>query len=157
MSKAPHSHWDAPADGDFASYVERLVAAQAQHPAPLPHLEGGLQTTAAAPISAPMPIPAARPESAAGVSVSGAVGVVRVVRAVVLLLVIVQALALFYFKTGVLPLLLFTGMLWFFLGRLQRVLPNALSGANGAYGASFQRLREELQRSMRERTNTPKK
>lgn len=161
MSEATHSHWDAPADGDFASYVERLSAAQAQHLAPLPHLDDGLQKTAAASVPAPMlmpiPMPTTRLEAASSVSVSGAVGMVRVVRAVVLLLVIAQALALFYFKAGVLPLLLFTGVLWFFLGRLQRFLPQALTGANGTDGASLPRLREQLQRSVRERTNTPKK
>ena len=104
-----------------------------------------------------MSMPTTRPEAASSLSVSGVVGVVRVVRAVVLLLVIGQALALFYFKAGVLPLLLFTGVLWFFLGRLQRVLPQALTGANGTDGASLQRLREQLQRSVSERTNTRKK
>ena len=161
MSSSPHGNWDAPADGDFAIYVERLSAAQAQHPAPLAHLDGALQKAAASTVpaseSAPMSMPTTRPEAASSLSVSGVVGVVRVVRAVVLLLVIGQALALFYFKAGVLPLLLFTGVLWFFLGRLQRFLPRAITGSTGVDGASLQRLRKQLQRSVSERTNTRKK
>lgn len=34
MGKDPRSNWDAPADGDFASYVERLSAAPAPTHAP---------------------------------------------------------------------------------------------------------------------------
>lgn len=167
MSTTPRNDWDPPADGDFASYVERLSVAQVVPPAPVQR-EGARQkrtaaaasaasAASAAPAPSSRPVPSSRQVAAPGASPSGVTGLVRGVRAVVLLLVIGQALALFYFKTGFLSLLLFTGVLWLALGRLQRILSRVLSGANGTDSASLQRLREQLQRSVRERANTPKK
>ena len=157
MEKNPQHPWDGPADGDFASYVERLSGAPAQHPEPLPHLDNGSHNAAvASAASVAPPRLATGPEDGSNVPASSFAGVVRTARAVVLLLVIAQALALFYFQVGVVPLLLFTGVLWFSLGRLQRVLSKALPVASRPDSASLQRLREQLQRAARERHNTPK-
>ena len=154
MGKTPQHPWDGPADGDFASYVERLSAAPVQLPAPLSHLNDGPHNAAAASVAPPQL--ATGREDGSNVPVSAFAGVVRTARAVLLLLVIAQALALLYFQAGVVPLLLFTGVLWFYLGRLQRILSKALPGASRPGSASLQRLREQLQRAARERHNTPK-
>lgn len=153
MEKPPQHPWDGPADGDFASYVERLSAAPARPPAPVPHWDDGPHNAAAASV-APPPLATGR-DDRSNVPASSFAGVVRTARAVVLLLVIAQALALFYFQAGVVPLLLFTGVLWFSLGRLQRFLSKALPGVSRPDSASLQRLREQVQRAARERHNTP--
>ena len=152
MSTTPRNDWDTPADGDFASYVERLSAAQTQHPA-APPLDEGLQKGAGAGAPAPgSPRPAPVPD----VSAPGLAGKLRSVRTVVLLVLMGQVLAWLFFHKGSLPLLFFTGVVWFILGRAQSALLQALSGAPGGDSAQLARLREQLQRSVHERAK-PKK
>lgn len=163
--RAPPNDWDTPADGDFARYVERLSAAQALHPAAPAHLQGNVPTAPAAavasapvPARAPAPVPApSSPGAVQGVSATGVAGLLRAVRVVLLLLVIAQAVALFYFNVGLMPLMLFSAGLWFFLGRLQRVLSRALSGAAGGDSTHLQRLREQLPSAARKRATSAKK
>ena len=150
MSKDPRSHWDTPADGDFASYVERLSAAPVPAPAPLP--------AAAASDIDPSDL---TPEEA--VSTAGLAEKVRSVRLVFLLVLVGQVLLLWFFRKGSLPLLFFTGIIWVVLGRGQSALFLAWPASNGgnsgdaAKNSNLQRLREQLQRSVRERATKQKK
>ena len=146
MSKDPRSNWDAPADGDFASYVERLNAAQASKSA-----------------SAPTPPPARDPEDLTpeeAASTAGLTAKVRSVRLVFLLVLVGQVLLLIFFKKGSLALLFFTGIIWVMLGKAQSTLFSAFSAAGGrdaAKNANLQRLREQFQRAARERKTKQKK
>ena len=137
---------DAPADGDFASYVERLSAAQASNSA-----------------SAPTPPPAREPEDltpAEAASTAGLTEKVRSVRLVFLLVLVGQVLLLLFFQKGSLALLFFTGIIWVMLGKAQSTLFSAFSAAGGrdaAKNANLQRLREQLQRTAHERKTKQKK
>ena len=108
MGQTPHNDWDTPANGDFASYVERLNAAQMQRSPP-----------ALSPVAAPaQPAPAVPVPAAQGDGPTWAAKL-RTVRRVVFLVFTAQALALMFLHKGSLPLLFFTGVVWFFLGRTQ--------------------------------------
>ena len=145
MSQDPRSNWDAPADGDFASYVERLNAAQASSPA-----------------SAPTPPLARDPEDLTpeeALSTAGLTEKVRSVRLVFLLVFVGQVLLLLFFQKGSLALLFFTGIIWVMLGRAQGILSQALPGVGGSDNPTpnLQRLREKLQHVARERATKAKK
>ena len=132
---------DAPADGDFASYVERLSAAQASNSA-----------------SAPTPPPARDPEDltpAEAASTAGLTEKVRSVRLVFLLVFVGQVLLLLFFQKGSLALLFFTGIIWVMLGKAQSALFLAVPSAGGdsAKNPNLERLHQKLQHLARERAN----
>lgn len=120
---ATKPEWDTPADGDFARYVERLTA-----PTPTPQQRGrAARPSAAAPppqaadaLSAPAAAPGL-PDLAQ--ALQPVAGVLRAVRAVLLLLVLGHAVALFFFGRGSLPGLVVMGMAWWGLGWLAESLP----------------------------------
>ena len=170
MSQDPRSNWDTPADGDFASYVERLGAVQAPTPAPPPAaspLGLGRRKTAqtAATALAPETDPSdLTPEEA--LSAAGLTEKLRSVRLVFLLVFVGQVLLLLFFQKGSLPLLFFTGIIWVMLGRARSALFLALPTVNSAHTSNggdaaknthLQRLREQLKRSVRERASSEKK
>ena len=163
MSKDPRSHWDPPADGDFASYVERLSAASAPPPAPpsaapsAAPSAGAVQpkVTKAADTNPPPHLSAEEATSAAGLAQK-----LRSVRLVFLLVFVGQVLLLVFFQKGSLPLLFFTGVLWLLLGRGQSALFSASNHAKGGHGSdspNLQRLHEKLQHLARERATKAKK
>ena len=168
MGKDPRSNWDTPADGDFASYVERLSAVQAPTPAPPPAaspLGLGRRKTAqtAATALAPETDPSdLTPEEA--LSAAGLTEKLRSVRLVFLLVFVGQVLLLLFFQKGSLPLLFFTGIIWVMLGRARSTLAlptansaNTSNGGDAAKNIHLQRLREQLKRSVRERASQQKK
>ena len=79
----------------------------------------------------------------------------RAVRIVVFLVFTAQALVLWLLHKGSLPLLFFTGVVWFFLGRAQSTLQRTLAPVDSSErGTHLQRLRDELQRTARARAAT---
>lgn len=158
MGKTPHNDWDTPVNGDFASYVERLSAVQ------IPQSVAPSHPIAAQAPQAAQAAPAQAAPAPEGDGVESALaGKLRAVRIVVFLVFTAQALVLLFLQKGSLPLLFFTGMVWFFLGRMQSALLLTLPRAEGADRSTpLQRLRDELQRTARERaaantTQKPKK
>ncbi len=170
MSKDPRSNWDAPADGDFASYVERLGALQAPTPAPPAASPLGLgrrktaQNTAAA-LATEIELSDLTPAEA--LSAAGLTEKLRSVRLLFLLVLVGQVLLLLFFQKGSLPLLFFTGIIWVMLGRARSTLAlptansansaNTSNGGDAAKNIHLQRLREQLKRSVRERVSSQKK
>ena len=150
MSPTPRSDWDTPANGDFASYVERLGRAQALRTAAQPHQEVDLHQ---------LPSPVASVAATAAASTTAAApnlaDKLRAVRIVVFLGFTAQALVLWLLHKGSLPLLFFTGVVWFFLGRAQSTLQRTLAPVDSSErGTHLQRLRDELQRTARARAAT---
>ena len=79
----------------------------------------------------------------------------RAVRIVVFLVFTAQALVLWLLHKGSLPLLFFTGVVWFFLGRVQSTLRRTLAPVDSSERSThLQRLRDELQRTARARAAT---
>lgn len=166
MSPTPRSDWDTPANGDFASYVERLGRAQALRTAAQPHQEVDLHqlpspvaSVAAAAVASttavsPLPVPHSLGQMARAAAPNLA-DKLRAVRIVVFLVFTAQALVLWLLHKGSLPLLFFTGVVWFFLGRAQSTLRRTLAPVDSSErGTHLQRLRDELQRTARARAAT---
>ena len=169
MSPTPRSDWDTPANGDFASYVERLGRAQALRTAAQPHQQVDLPqlpsaiansaaptaaTAAASATTAALPAPPS-PGQVARAAAPNLADKLRAVRIVVFLVFTAQALVLWLLHKGSLPLLFFTGVVWFFLGRAQSTLQRTLAPVDSSErGTHLQRLRDELQRTARARAAT---
>lgn len=124
---------DTPVDGDFASYVERLSGAGKGAP-PVPSeqqrktpawLAASSQSLSGGSTGGPGSTPAYGLASLL-MPLSGAL---KVVQAVLLLFVVVQAVALFGLGKGAWPSLLITALAWWTIGRVVR-----LTGALGASG-----------------------
>lgn len=153
---ATKPEWDTPADGDFASYVERLTALPPERKAP--------------PTSSRSPRAPAQPPSSGGSSPPSQalppdltqvllplLGVLRTVRVVLLGFLVLHAIALFIFSQGSLPGLIFMGALWWGLGWLTKAAPRALgSKAVGALAGS-EALQERLRHVAQQRKTGKKK
>ena len=166
MSKDPRSDSDTPVDGDFASYVERLSKtatltstkeqAQAQERASTAWPSNATPPKTAKSSASSIDPSNLTPEEA--ISTAGLADKIRSVRLIFLLAFGGQVLLLLFFQKGSLALLFFTGVLWLLLGRAQSALFSALFNANSDDNSlNLQRLREQLQHTIRERTTKQKK
>jgi len=128
MFRQTRPEWDAPADGAFARSGERLTSAQAS-------------AKPSAPVQPqPQEPKAARPPSNAGATAAPPdlaplwapfAGALQIVRSVLLVLTLAHGAALFVFGKGSLPGLLFTGGLWWGLGRVAAVVSGLKSPGGG--------------------------
>ncbi|WOI47653.1 hypothetical protein [Acidovorax sp. BLS4] len=160
--------WDTPPDGDFASYVERL--SRMQHPAHslAPGEEPGhygarptVVGTAAkgATVKAPVRDAVTRPAS---LTMPGAQGLrlLRLARAVLLLLVLAKAVAWLAFAWGSLFGVVSLGLLWWGLGAAGRLLSGGSPSSPGTdRAAALQTVLEALRQAARQPPNSrfPKK
>lgn len=145
--------WDTPPDGDFAAYVERLTAQKPLHKAPV------TQAPAAAAAAAAAVGRAARAPNAGAQAqalppdllqvMRPLAGVLRTVRAVLLVMVVLHGIALFLLGHGSLPGLVVMGVVWWGLGWLMQSAAQLgsaqASGVNTATRALQDRLRQVAQ------------
>lgn len=141
---ATKPEWDTPPDGDFASYVERLTA-----PPPVRKTQA-MATRATSPARQPAagssstPASQALPPDLAQVLLP-LMGVLRTVRAVLLLFLVMHGVALFVFSQGSLPGLIFMAALWWGLGWLIQAAPQAMGAKAAGLGAGIESLQERQQ------------
>lgn len=168
MSKNPRSDWDAPVDGDFASYVERLnqtststleqsqaqVQAQSQERASAVWPSEAQPPKTAPALASPRDPSDLTPEEAK--SSTDLAHKMRFVRLVFLLVFVGHVLMLFFYHKGSLFLLFFNGVLWLLLGNAQSALFSASPNAHGGDSLHLQRLRKQLVQSIRERATKQK-
>lgn len=153
---ATKPEWDTPADGDFASYVERLTALPPERKVP-PTASRSPRATAPTPAAGgPSPPSQALPPDLAQVLLP-LLGVLRVVRAVLLGFLVLHAIALFIFSQGSLPGLIFMGALWWGLGWVTRTAPRALDAKAVGALAGSEALQERLRQVAQQRKTGKKK
>ena len=153
--------WDTPPDGDFAAYVERLTAQKPLQKAPVtqaPAAAVAVGRAAQAP-SAGAQAQALPPDLLQ--VMRPLAGVLRTVRAVLLVMVVLHGIALFLLGQGSLPGLMVMGLVWWGLGWLMQSaaqLDSAqASGVNTATQALQDRLRQVAQQRSGTRLGTGKK
>ena len=141
--------WDTPPDGDFAAYVERLTAQKPLQKAPVtqaPAAAVAVGRAAQAP-SAGAQAQALPPDLLQ--VMRPLAGVLRTVRAVLLLMVVLHGIALFLLGQGSLPGLVVMGVVWWGLGWLMQSAAQLggaqASGVNTATQALQDRLRQVAQ------------
>ena len=141
--------WDTPPDGDFAAYVERLTAQKPLQKAPVtqaPAAAVAVGRAAQAP-SAGAQAQALPPDLLQ--VMRPLAGVLRTVRAVLLVMVVLHGIALFLLGHGSLPGLVVMGVVWWVLGWLMQSAAQLggaqASGVNTATQALQDRLRQVAQ------------
>ena len=141
--------WDAPPDGDFARYVERLgatapAAARPSHTTAV----GAAEPTRLqdAPLrgesASPPTVQAHPPDLAAMAGQLG--GRLRGARVVLLVAIGIHAIAWLGFGRGSLPVLMSMAVLWWGLGRVVQMLPGLLSLSRNAENQGVESWRQRL-------------
>ena len=153
--------WDTPPDGDFAAYVERLTAQKPLQKAPVtqaPAAAVAVGRAAQAP-SAGAQAQALPPDLLQ--VMRPLAGVLRTVRAVLLVMVVLHGIALFLLGQGSLPGLMVMGLVWWGLGWLMQSAAQLggaqASGVNTATQALQDRLRQVAQQRSGTGSGTGKK
>ena len=109
--------WDTPPDGDFAAYVERLTAQKPLQKAPVTQAPAAAVAAVGRAAQAPNTGAQAQALPPDLLQVMRPLaGVLRTVRAVLLVMVVLHGIALFLLGQGSLPGLVVMGVVWWGLG-----------------------------------------
>ena len=146
--------WDTPPDGDFAAYVERLTAQKPLQKAPVTQAPAAAvavgraaqapNTGAQAQALPPDLLQVMRPLA----------GVLRTVRAVLLVLVVLHGIALFLLGYGSLPGLVVMGVVWWGLGWLMQSAAQLGSAQASGVNTATQALQDRLRQVAQQRSGT---
>lgn len=137
--------WDTPPDGDFAAYVERLSAQAPLQKAPMAQIPAAAGRTARAPQALPPDLlQVMRPLA----------GVLRTVRAVLLVMVVLHGIALFLLGRGSLPGLVVMGAVWWGLGWLMQSAAQIGGAQASGGGTATQALQDRLRQVAQQRSST---
>ncbi len=154
--------WDTPPDGDFAAYVERLTAQKPLQKAPV--MQAPTAAVAAVGRAAQAPNTGAQAQALPPDLLQvmrPLAGVLRTVRAVLLVMVVLHGIALFLLGHGSLPGLVVMGVVWWVLGWLMQSAAQLggaqASGMNTATQALQDRLRQVAQQRSGTGSGTGKK
>ena len=146
--------WDTPPDGDFAAYVERLTAQKPLQKAPVtqaPAAAVAVGRAAQAP-SAGAQAQALPPDLLQ--VMRPLAGVLRTVRAVLLVMVVLHGIALFLLGQGSLPGLMVMGLVWWGLGWLMQSAVQLGSAQASGVNTATQALQDRLRQVAQQRSGT---
>ena len=146
--------WDTPPDGDFAAYVERLTAQKPLQKAPVtqaPAAAVAVGRAAQAP-SAGAQAQALPPDLLQ--VMRPLAGVLRMVRAVLLVMVVLHGIALFLLGHGSLPGLVVMGVVWWGLGWLMQSAAQLGGAQASGINTATQALQDRLRQVAQQRSGT---
>ena len=149
--------WDTPPDGDFAAYVERLTAQKPLQKAPVTHAPAAAAAAAAVGRAAQAPNTGAQAQALPPDLLQvmrPLAGVLRTVRAVLLVMVVLHGIALFLLGQGSLPGLVVMGVVWWGLGWLMQSAAQLGGAQASGMNTATQALQDRLRQVAQQRSGT---
>ena len=147
--------WDTPPDGDFAAYVERLTAQKPLQKAPVTQAPAAAVAAVGRAAQAPNTGAQAQALPPDLLQVMRPLaGVLRTVRAVLLLMVVLHGIVLFLLGHGSLPGLVVMGVVWWGLGWLMQSAAQLGSAQASGVNTATQALQDRLRQVAQQRSGT---
>ena len=147
--------WDTPPDGDFAAYVERLTAQKPLQKAPVTQAPAAAVAAVGRAAQAPNTGAQAQALPPDLLQVMRPLaGVLRTVRAVLLLMVVLHGIVLFLLGHGSLPGLVVMGVVWWGLGWLMQSAVQLGSAQASGVNTATQALQDRLRQVAQQRSGT---
>ena len=147
--------WDTPPDGDFAAYVERLTAQKPLQKAPVTQAPAAAVAAVGRAAQAPNTGAQAQALPPDLLQVMRPLaGVLRTVRAVLLVMVVLHGIALFLLGHGSLPGLVVMGVVWWVLGWLMQSAAQLDSAQASVVNTATQALQDRLRQVAQQRSGT---
>ena len=147
--------WDTPPDGDFAAYVERLTAQKPLQKAPVTQAPAAAVAAVGRAAQAPNTGAQAQALPPDLLQVMRPLaGVLRTVRAVLLVMMVVHGIALFLLGHGSLPGLVVMGVVWWVLGWLIQSAAQLDSAQASGVNTATQALQDRLRQVAQQRSGT---
>ena len=147
--------WDTPPDGDFAAYVERLTAQKPLQKAPVTQAPAAAVAAVGRAAQAPSTGAQAQALPPDLLQVMRPLaGVLRTVRAVLLVMVVLHGIALFLLGHGSLPGLVVMGVVWWVLGWLMQSAAQLDSAQASVVNTATQALQDRLRQVAQQRSGT---